>query len=288
MRGNLGNNIEGLVAIDAQLAGAGRSPAEIAASLDGHVQLLMGEVRANVRGLEAMIGGIGTALGTLFNAGGDDWSVVNCSALRFAVRDGIANGEVILFNSRFATVGGEGTVDLGTERLDLLITPKSKAAVTLNISAPVRIQGTFLNPSFTPDTLSVARRILGVAGIFVFPPAALAGLVSLGATGNACIDLTRADAGGTRPAANAPAAPANAPEQPRRPHRSGGRWRTSTRAFATCSAARPTETGASCVGLSTGQAWPVQEIHSASRATPAKISWPSGGDRWTPAPAVSY
>ncbi len=210
IRGKYGNSIEGMVSVDAELAGVGRSPAEIAASLDGYVQLLMGEGRADVRGLETLIGGIGTALGTLFSGASNDWSVVNCSALRFAVKDGIATGEVILFDSRFATVGGEGTVNLATEEIDLLITPRSKAAVSLNISAPVRIRGTLLSPAFSVDGAAVARRLIGIAGIFVFPPAAVAGLVSLGASGNACVDIARADTA-ARPAAAAPAAPAVPP-----------------------------------------------------------------------------
>ncbi len=211
IRGKYGNAIEGLVSVDAELAGVGRSPAEIAATLDGHVQLLMGEGRADVRGLETLIGGVGTALGTLFSGTSNEWSVVNCSALRFAIKDGLATGEVILFDSRFATVGGEGTINLGTEEIDLLITPKSKAAVSLNISAPVRITGTLLNPTFRADAAGVARRLIGIAGIFVFPPAAVAGLVSLGASRNACVDLARADTQAARPGADAPAAPTAAP-----------------------------------------------------------------------------
>lgn len=62
LRGNLGNQIEGLLAIDAELASTGLTPAKLAGNLNGHVQLLMGEGRASIRGLETMIGGIGTAL----------------------------------------------------------------------------------------------------------------------------------------------------------------------------------------------------------------------------------
>ena len=146
--------------------------------------------------------------------GGDEWGVVNCSALRFVVREGVATGEVILFDSRFATVGGEGTIDLGTEKLNLLITPKSKAAVTLNVSVPIRIQGTFLRPTFAPDTAAVARRILGVAGIVVFPPAAAAGLVSAGGTRNACVDLAAAGRQSERPIGDTPVPPAAVPSVP--------------------------------------------------------------------------
>ncbi len=182
--------IEGLLTTDVDLTTTGATPAAMAANLDGYAGAVMGEGRAHLRGFEALIGGIGTALGTLFT-GAEEWSPVNCSALRFGIKQGVGTGEVLLFDSRYATVGGEGTVDFGEEKLDLLITPKPKAAVTLNISAPVRITGTFLDPSFRVDPAGVLRKIIGVAGLFVFPPAAVAGLVELGGDSNPCIGLVR-------------------------------------------------------------------------------------------------
>lgn len=210
------NAIEGLVTTDVELATTGDTPAAMAGNLDGYAGLVMGEGRAHIRGFEALIGGVGTALGTLF-AGQEEWSAVNCSALRFGIKDGVGTGEVLLFDSRYATVGGEGTVDFGKEKLDLVITPRPKAAVTLNISAPVRVTGTFLEPKFQVDPVGVLRKIIGVAGLFVFPPAAVAGLVELGGETNACSGLLRE--GGQADQRPAPVpnprgtpAPAQAPE----------------------------------------------------------------------------
>mgnify|MGYP003334986745 FL=1 len=142
------------------------------------------------RSFESLIGGIGTALGTLFT-GQEEWSPVNCSAVHLGIKDGVGNGEVLLFDSRYATVAGEGTVDFGQEKLDLLITPRPKAAVTLNISAPVRVTGTFIDPSFKVDAVGALRKIIGVAGLFVFPPAAVAGLVEMGGDTNPCVGLVQ-------------------------------------------------------------------------------------------------
>lgn len=182
--------IEGLVTTDIELATTGNSPAAMAGNLDGYAGVVMGEGRAHIRGFESLIGGIGTALGTLFT-GQEEWSPVNCSAMRFGIKDGIGNGDVLLFDSRYATVAGEGTIDFGREKLDLLITPRPKAAVTLNISAPVRVTGTFVDPSFRVDAVGALRKIIGVAGLFVFPPAAVAGLVELGGDTNPCIGLVQ-------------------------------------------------------------------------------------------------
>ena len=207
------SQLEGMLSVDANLAATGKTPAQLAANLDGQVQLLMGEGRANLRGLEGVVGGIGTALGTLLNPG-DEWSVVNCIALRFPVKKGLATADLMLFDSRFATVGGEGTINLDNETLDLTVTPRAKAAVTLSVSAPVHVGGTLLHPTFKPDTAGVARRLAGIAGIFVFPPAAIAGLGELGANKNQCVSIAQTEARNERPAANAPAATPTVPAVP--------------------------------------------------------------------------
>lgn len=212
--------IEGLITTDVDLTTTGATPADMAANLNGFAGAVMGQGRASIGGFKALIGGIGTALSTLFT-GTDEWSPVNCSALRFGIRNGVGTGEVLLFDSPYATVGGEGTIDFGEETLDLLITPKPKAAVTLSISAPVRITGTFLDPEFRVDPAGVLRRIIGVAGIFVFPPAAVAGLIQLGGDTNPCIGLVKegdqaaqrpVPAPGVRGQTPPPAPPVDVPE----------------------------------------------------------------------------
>jgi uncharacterized protein involved in outer membrane biogenesis len=203
----LADAIEGAVDVKLHLEGQGADLAAIAPGLDGRVSLLMGQGRARAAILDDFVGGITTVLSTL-GAGDDGWTVVNCAAVAFDITSGIAESQVMLFDSRAATVAGHGTVDLRTEVLDLVVTPEAKVA-TLSLSTPVLVGGTLANPTFAPDPVAVARRIAGVLGIFVFPPAAIAGLADLGTSGNACVELAAA---GEAPAADGePAAPADGP-----------------------------------------------------------------------------
>jgi hypothetical protein len=79
-------------------------------------------------------------------------------------------------------------LDLSTEALDFVVTPQAKVA-TLNVSTPVLVGGTLADPSFAPDPLALARKVGGLLGIFVFPPAALLGLGELGHSENSCVQL---------------------------------------------------------------------------------------------------
>ena len=188
--GALAEAIEGAVDAKVHLEGRGTTPAALAASLDGSVSVLMGAGRARAAVLDTFVGGITTVLQTL--GGGDDgWTVVNCAAAAFDITAGVAESQVLLFDSRAATVAGHGTIDLRTEALDLVVTPEAKVA-TLSLSTPVLVGGTLAHPTFAPDPVAVARRLAGVLGVFVFPPAAIAGLGDLGNSDNACIDLAAA------------------------------------------------------------------------------------------------
>lgn len=185
--------LEGSGELDLKLQGQGKSVRAIMASLNGETDLLMGEGRMRTQAFDVLVGGLSAVMGSLFSKQ-SEWTVVNCTAGRFKIEKGIATSQVMLFDTEYSTVVGEGNVDLGTERLDLIMTPQSKSA-TLNLSVPVHVEGTLAAPSFRPDAVSVARRVGGLLGSVVFPPAALLSLGDLGtADSNPCLKLASGEA----------------------------------------------------------------------------------------------
>jgi uncharacterized protein involved in outer membrane biogenesis len=169
------------------LQGEGRSMATIMASLNGHSRLLVGPGQLNVS-LDGVTGGPQHLLGTLILPGSSS-SQVNCMASEFEFKNGIATSKAFLLDAKHSTLFGDGTVNLGSERVSLLFTPKPKS-VTLNVAVPVRVGGTLAHPSYTLEKSGALRKAVGVAGLFVFPPAALLGLAEMG-TGeqNPCLRI---------------------------------------------------------------------------------------------------
>ena len=116
-------------------------------------------------------------------------------------------------DTRHATIVGDGHIDLARERLELKLTPRPKTT-TLNLSVPVHVGGTFTEPTFAPGILGTARRIGGVVGAVLFPPAALAVFADLG-TGedHPCLqhagEPARIDVARRAPASREPAREAN-------------------------------------------------------------------------------
>lgn len=183
-------NLRGRGAADISVRGAGSSVAEIMASLNGHTRLLMDEGEMRNQFL-ANVSGLTQTLGEAF--GKQEWVAIECIASDFEIIDGIANSRINVINTQPLLIVAEGTVDLAEEKLKLKISPRPKG-IELSLAVPVNIRGTLANPTFAPDTVGTGKKVGGVLGAIVFPPAAVIGLADLGSSDNPC--LQTADASG--------------------------------------------------------------------------------------------
>ena len=69
---------------------------------------------------------------------------------------------------------GEGSISLKREELDLLLRPRPKDKSILALRSPLRIGGTFKDPSFRPDFAALGLRgAIALALGSITPPAAL-------------------------------------------------------------------------------------------------------------------
>ncbi len=72
-----------------------------------------------------------------------------------------------------------------------MLDPKVKKT-TISAAVPVHIEGTLANPEYSPDKLAAARKVGGLLGLVLFPPAAILGLGELGAgDDNPCIQQAK-------------------------------------------------------------------------------------------------
>lgn len=193
---------DGNAKLSAELSGAGRSVASLMAGLNGEVRLVSGAGRLRTETLDAVVGGAGAVLDMLLS-GRRRWTVVNCAAASILVVEGRATSRATLVDTEYSTVIARGNLDLARETLNLTVEPRAKSA-TLNVAVPVHIQGTLAEPSFRPDTSTTLRKLGGLVGIAVFPPAAIIGLLELGVGDNECLRIATANAG-----AGAKAAPSS-------------------------------------------------------------------------------
>jgi uncharacterized protein involved in outer membrane biogenesis len=188
---HIANDVEGHANFKADVSGAGHSVAQIMAGLDGETSLVMGEGRMKTGSLNTLIGGPTQVLGDIFAGGSKGYTTVNCAVVRFPIKKGVATAQPMVLDTDLAQFVGSGTVDLGDEKIDLLVKPEPKKP-TINTAVPVRVGGTLAHPKYSLETLGVARKLGGVIGLVLFPPAAIVGLGELGVTDdNACIQQAK-------------------------------------------------------------------------------------------------
>lgn len=177
--------IHGAGGIDLSVEGQGNSIAEIFGSSAGYARVLMdaGEIKTGSLGL--LVGGVSELLPGLGN-GNAEWTAINCVAGDFDVRGGVATSRVALLDADILRLVGEGQINLSDETIEFQVVPSAKKP-TLNLSVPVNLRGSLVDPSITPDELSLLRRLGGLVGAVIFPPAALLSLGSLGSHDNPCL-----------------------------------------------------------------------------------------------------
>jgi uncharacterized protein involved in outer membrane biogenesis len=171
--------LEGRINIIVDLKGQGASVRKIMAGLNGRTQIAMGAGRMKSTALDTFIGGPAKFLTETFTGKRSEYTVINCMVSQFDIVNGLATSKAMLFDTDYATISGAGYVNLASEAIKLDIDPQSKSA-TVSAAVPVEIRGTLAKPQFGVNKLAAARKIGGILGGIVFPPALIAGLAEPG------------------------------------------------------------------------------------------------------------
>lgn len=117
-----------------------RSPAA-AAALTDFIQLLRGKAGGDIR--------------------------VKCALGKFDIAQGVATTRTLGLNTSGAIVTGTGSIDLGEERINLVLSPRAKVAGLADLAVPVQFAGSLQNPNVRLEpggtALKVGQVALGIA-----------------------------------------------------------------------------------------------------------------------------
>lgn len=181
--------IEAPLHLDLTLKTTGQTVRDAIANLGGDARLVIGKGHARIKSIDSLVGGLSTLTGQLLARNSEE-ARLNCAVADFVIEQGVATAEVLLIDSAVSTVRGDGRIDLVAGQFDLTFSPRAKTP-TLNVAVPVHVRGPLRQPQFTADRVATLSKLIGVAGLFVYPPAAVVALGDLGGSGNACIKLMR-------------------------------------------------------------------------------------------------
>ncbi len=205
--------INGTLNVQADLRGAGTTPHAIASTLDGSFSATMGKGTIDNRLLGSTLASVLREINMLDLVGRGGTSQVECFAANATVNHGVATLHSLAFASSLLTMDGGGSVDLGSETVDLRVRPQGRVAGT-EIVVPLRISGPWRSPATAPDAAAAVTSNAGsVAGAVLgqtTPLGAIAGALG----GKQLLGRAEGGCGSPRPAANPTAPPTQAPKAP--------------------------------------------------------------------------
>jgi len=82
---------------------------------------------------------------------------LNCAVGYFDIVEGEVQSDAILFDTQRITVGGFGTLNLRSEKIDLILTPQPKNPTLVTFGHPVRITGHLSEPDVTNNKMRIAQ-----------------------------------------------------------------------------------------------------------------------------------
>ena len=163
---------------DASFTGSGNSVADLLATSNGQLKLLMNNGLISRSLMEIAGLNVGNyVVGKLF---GDDEVRINCAATDVKLQNGVATPNLFVFDTENAVINVTGNANFASERLDLSINPESKGIRIVTLRSPLYVRGTFKNPDAGVKAGPLlARGAAAVAlGTVVGPAAALLALIS--------------------------------------------------------------------------------------------------------------
>jgi uncharacterized protein involved in outer membrane biogenesis len=157
------------------IGGKGSSVAAIMAGLEGRTRLVIREGRINSRALGIAVTGI---LNLMPWADSAEANKINCLVTQFDIKGGVATSRALVLDTNGMTVTGEGRLDLRDETIHMTVSPKPKSVSLASLALPIKIGGTFAEPSFAPDAAAAKGAVESVGNILSMPVDIFASLAS--------------------------------------------------------------------------------------------------------------
>ena len=152
----------GTLELRADLRGAGDTPHAIAASLSGPIGAAVTKGEIDSKLLGGMMSSLLQRTDLAQLAGKAGMSALNCFAMRLDAANGIGTLRALRLDTSTLSMTGSGTLNFGTETLDLHLRPTAGLAGT-SVTAPVIVEGTFADPSIHPDVVGTVTGNAGTA-----------------------------------------------------------------------------------------------------------------------------
>jgi uncharacterized protein involved in outer membrane biogenesis len=171
---------EGLVDIAADLKSKGDSAHTLAANLDGTFGAVMGQGYLT-KWLDLIATDLSKKVMPFWGKHKEAGNII-CAVVEFDSKNGLATSQAFVFDTEIAILTAEGDINLETEQVNFLLSPKPKGLSLTTLNTKLRVRGSIKNPKVRPSMASLAfKGAKALSALVVGPVGLLAPFVSLGA-----------------------------------------------------------------------------------------------------------
>ncbi|MET0517388.1 MAG: AsmA family protein [Burkholderiaceae bacterium] len=167
-----------------QLAGQGRSAAELLASSSGRVQAFL--PRGSISHLAVEAAGIDVAQSLGIWVRGDDALPLSCAVADLGIAQGRVVPRALVLDTEDSTLWMDGSLSLVSEQMDLRLQVAPKDFSPLSLRSPVHVGGSLGDPQLSLQAKPLMKRLLPAALLATLNP--LAAILPLIDTGNTQAD----------------------------------------------------------------------------------------------------
>lgn len=188
------SDVDGSLDLSADLAGPmAPNLRAVAAGLNGNVSAVITDGHVNSGTLDLLAKDLVVALVAQAQSRAQSKQGVrlHCFANAYDIRAGLAKSQVLLLDTDSMTITGDGQINLADEVVRYHLVPKPKDPSLFSLATPINVTGTITDPSFAPDSVSVAGSVaVAVVGNLLLPGVGL------------LLPLLNAGTGGAQPCMN--------------------------------------------------------------------------------------
>ena len=174
---------------EAEIKGAGVSLHKIMAGLSGNVRLVGKEGRINDAVISTVSAGLMAALPWVAR---EDSNIINCMIADIPIKSGVASINRMFMDTNGMKISGSGNANLGTEELNITISPVAKNVSLGSFAVPLSVTGQFTDPKIGINPAGAVVGTIGNVGNIVGSGAGTIGEL-LGALGNNSKQTTEYD-----------------------------------------------------------------------------------------------
>jgi AsmA protein len=162
-QGSIGD-LNGLI----ELSGTGDSVGKLLGSSNGKIGIYMDEGKVSRFLMELVALDLWDAARVKLK--GDQEIDIRCVIADFGVKGGVAQTNAFVFDTTVVNIGGNGTINLKTEEMDMKLKPEPKDRGVGSLRTPLHIKGTFSEPDIGPDMGKLAARGAGTIVMGILNP----------------------------------------------------------------------------------------------------------------------